>query len=119
MTDEVEKSAGWKMRDLSHRFTISFFASQYGEDPAFLKSTKNRKNKELVYFNIAASDNETNATICAGLLVTYIQAQGIPYEPNKDRAGCFAALSEHLKNGEGTVLYTADIVDHYFKFLGE
>ncbi|MEO1201095.1 MAG: hypothetical protein AAFX10_00215 [Pseudomonadota bacterium] len=117
--DEIEKSATWDMGDLSHRFTISFFASEYREDPKFIKRSKNRRNDELAYYNIAAADNDTNATICAGLLVTYVQAQGIPYHSGKDRAGCFKTLTEHLKKANGKVLYTADIVDHYFRFLGE
>jgi hypothetical protein len=117
--DAIETSEAWDMTDLSHRFTISFYVSQYGEDPNFIKRSKNRKNSELLYYDIAAPDNDTNATICAGLLVTYVQAQGIPYHDGKDRDGCFAALTEHLKKGNGKVLFTADIVDHYFKFLGE
>lgn len=115
----IEKSEAWDPTDLSHRFTVSFFAYKYNDDPKHITRSKARKNKDLAYFNIAASDNETNATICAGLLVTYIEAQGVSFHEGKGRAGCFADLSAHLKVASGTVLYTADIVDHYFKFLGE
>jgi len=115
----IEQSVTWDPSDLSHRFTVSFFSSQYGDDPTFITRAKTRQNKDLNYFNIAGSNNDTNATICAGLLVSYMEAQGIPYHSNKDRAGCFTDLVIHLKTGSGTVLYTADIIDHYFKFLGE
>ena len=115
----IDESKEWNAANLSHRYTVSFFASQYGENPRFITRAKTRKNKDLAYFNIAGSDNETNGTICAGLLVSYIEAQGIPFEPGKNRAGCFADLSAHLKLAGGTVLHTADIVDHHFRFLGE
>jgi len=117
----VEKSGTWDPADLAHRYTVSFFAYKYNDDPKFITKSKSRQNKELAYFNIAASNNETNATICAGLLVSYIEAQGVPFHAGKDRdrAGCFADLSAHLKVATGTALYTADIVDHYFKFFGE
>lgn len=115
----IDQSDAWDPSDLSHRFTVSFFSSQYGDDPKFITRAKTRQNKDLNYYNIASSDNDTNATICAGLLVSYMEAQGIPYHTKKNRAGCFADLVSHLKAGNGTVLYTADIIDHYFKFLGE
>jgi len=115
----VEKSGTWDPADLAHRYTVSFFAYKYNDDPKFITKSKSRQNKDFAYFNIAASNNETNATICAGLLVSYIEAQGVPFHAGKDRAGCFADLSAHLKVATGTALYTADIVDHYFKFLGE
>lgn len=115
----IDQSTSWDASDLSHRYTVSFFNSQYGDEPKFVTRAKTRQNKDLKYFNIAGSDNQANATICAGLLVSYMEAQGIPYHRDKDRAGCFADLVPHLQQASGTVLYTADIIDHYFKFLGE
>ena len=113
------RSEAWDAQNLAHRYTVSFFKSQYGDDPDFVTSTNKRKNNELTYFNVADPDNETNATICAGLLVTYMQAQGIPYHKDKNRNACFAALSQHLKDGGAAVLLTADIVDDHFRFMNE
>jgi hypothetical protein len=112
-------STTWNTSDLSHRFTASFFRSSYGDTPSFVMGDKDRKNNELNYFNIADYDNETEAQICAGLLVAYMENQGIPYHDGKKRGKCFEALSEHLKKADGKVLVTADVVDEYFKFLGE
>ena len=119
MSTTIDRSSNWDATDLSHRFTVSFFAQQYNEDPAFISATKDRKNSELLYLNIAGSNNITNATICAGLLVNYMEAQGIPYHAGKSRPGCLNKLRDHLKRGAGKVLFTADIVDHWFRFLGE
>lgn len=115
----IADSPDWSDTNLAHRFTVSFFKSQYGDDPAFVTATKDRKNSEMLYYNAAAADNETNATICAGLMVNYMEAQGIPYHAGRGRAGCFGDLSRHLKRSDGTVLRSADIVDHYFRFLNE
>ncbi len=114
-----EKSEAWDPADLAHRYTVSFFSYKYNDAPRFITTNNGRQNKDLAYFNIAASDNETNATICAGLLVSYIEAQGVPFHAGYGRAQCFADLSAHLKVASGTALYTADIVDYYFKFFGE
>ena len=68
---------------------------------------------------MADHSNDTSATICAGLMVTYMQAQGIPYHAGKNRDACFAALCAHLKDGAAKVLLTADIVDDHFRFITE
>lgn len=115
----IKTSDKWEPTNLAHRFTTSFFSSQYGDIPAFIVSSKERENQELNYFNIASPDIDTDATICAGLLVSYVESQGIPYHDGKDRKGCFDDLQPHLKVATGKVLYTADIVDHYFKFINE
>uniref|UniRef100_A0A486XP31 Uncharacterized protein n=1 Tax=Rheinheimera sp. BAL341 TaxID=1708203 RepID=A0A486XP31_9GAMM len=48
-----------------------------------------------------------------------MENQGIPYHTGKTRAACYTALADHLKESDDVVLKTADIVDDYFKFLGE
>lgn len=115
----IPTSDSWDPRDLSHRYTVSFFKKEYGDDPKFIVASNDRRNDELNYFNIAASGNSTNAEICAGLLVSYMESQGIPYHDGKDRTGCFNDSKKHLAKADGKVLFTADIVDHYFRFLGE
>ena len=112
-------SEKWELTNLAHRFTVSFFKSQYGDDPQTIFGDDAYPNQELIYFNIADSDNTTEATICAGLLVNYIEAQGIPYHEGGKRNDCFNELVPHMSDGDGLVLYTADIIDKYFKFLGE
>jgi len=111
-------STKWDHSDLSHRYTVSFFSSVYSDKPLFITGNEVRKNEELYYFNIS-KDNITEAMICAGQLVVYIEKQGIPYHIEKTRAECYAALADHLKDPNGLVLKTADIVDEYFRFLGE
>lgn len=115
----AKQSTHWNPSDLSHRFTVSFFRAVYADEPAFVTETNARKNKELNYYNVADYDNTTEAQICAGQLVVYMENQGIPYHKDKTRAACYATLADHLKQGDGLVLKTADIVDDYFKFLGE
>ena len=115
----MNKSTDWDARNLAHRYTVSFFKSQYGDDPAFVTATKSRMNQDLLYFNVADADNEINAAICAGLLVSYMQAQGIPHHAQRTRGDCFNDLATHLKVAEAIVLTTADIVDHYFRFFNE
>jgi hypothetical protein len=115
----IPTSEKWNPRNLSHRYTVSFFKSKYGDDPKSITSMADFQNKELTYFNIADPNNEINAVICAGLLVDYIEVQGIPYHEGRLRKDCFSLLSAHLKEAEGRVLYTADIIDYHFKFLGE
>ncbi len=112
-------STSWEVGNLAHRYTASFFKSQYGDDPEFIMASAGRANRELIYYNIAGSDSDTESTICAGLLISYMEAQGIPYHSGNDRGGCFSALSQHLKQGDGTVLATADIVDESFRFFNE
>jgi hypothetical protein len=115
----IEKSETWDKTNLAHRYTVSFFSHQYKDDSQAIFSNDKFLNKDLTYLNTADSDNSTEATICAGLLVAYIQAQGIPFHEGKKRAACLRDLIPHLTKDEGHVLYTADIIDHYFKFLGE
>ena len=115
----IETSREWDLTNLAHRYTVSFFKSQYGDDPQAIFADNEYPNRELIYFNIADPDNTTEATICAGLLVNYIEAQGIPYHEDGSRNDCFNELVPHLSVGDSHVLYTADIIDHYFKFLGE
>jgi hypothetical protein len=113
------RSENWDAQNLAQRTTVSFFENQYGDDPLFIAASNDRQNQELVYFNIADPDNDINAGICAGLLVDYVEAQGIPYHSGKTRGPCQSELSVHLKIGQGKVLLTADIVDDYFKFINE
>ena len=115
----AKQSTQWNPSDLSHRYTVSFFRAIYGDDPAFVTETSSRKNKELNYYNVADYDNTTEAQICAGQLVVYMENQGIPYHTGKTQAACYTALADHLKKSDDVVLKTADIVDDYFKFLGE
>lgn len=121
----ITKSEKWNAKDLSHRYLVSFLKSQYGDSPKKLTRSSKIKNKALNYYNVAAPSNATNATICAGLCLSYMEAGGIPYEPDFEEQGkdprelCFNQLRKHLKNEDGLVLFTADIVDHYFKFLNE
>jgi hypothetical protein len=118
-TVEISKSDKWEVTNLAHRFTTSFFKSQYGDRPESVSGRPDFSNRELLYFNEASADQTTSATICAGLLVTYMEAQGIPYHRDKTRKLCFDMLQPHLANGEGTVLHTADIIDHHFRFMNE
>ena len=115
----IPTSDNWNAANLAHRYTVSFFKSQYGDEPSFVTATANRLNQELAYYNIAGGDNETNATICAGLMVSYMEAQGIPYHQGRTRSECFELLTNHLKGADGKVLYSADVIDYHFKFLGE
>lgn len=112
-------STQWDPLNLSHRFTVSFFSSVYSDNPGFVTSRNDIKNKELNYYNIADGDNTTEAQICAGQLIVYMEKQGIPYHFEKTRAACYAALTRHLNISDGLVLETADIVDEYFSFFGE
>ncbi len=106
----ISQSEDWIVTNLAHRFTVSFFRSQYGDDPAVIASRSDTKNKELVYFNDADPDNDTAATICAGLLVSYMESQGIPYHDDKTRKMCFDMLCSHLSHADETVLLTADLI---------
>ena len=115
----ISKSDSWQMKNLAHRYTVSFFKSQYGDNPTAMMARHEYRNQECNYFNIVDSSNKINATICAALLVTYVEAQGIPYHTGKNRAGCFRTLENHLKDADGTALYTADIVDDNFQFFNE
>ncbi len=121
----IDKSSKWDAKDLSHRYTTSFFKSEYNDSPTAITKSPNTKSKTLNYYNSAAGSNIVNAKICAGLCISYMEANGIPYEPSfkkkkKDpRELCFNRLVTHLKDGDGTVLFTADIVDHYFRFFNE
>lgn len=115
----IEISDRWDPHDLPQRYTVSFFKWKFGDEPAFITATPERQNQELNYYNIADSDNETNADICSGLLVDYMEAQGIPYHKNKNRNECFKMLSRHLRKADGKVLYITDIIDHHFLFIGE
>lgn len=113
------KSEKWELRNLAHRYTVSFFNNEYGDDPAAIMARNDFPNRDLVYYNIARSNNETNAIICSAMLVTYMESQGLPYHDRRTRNGCFNSLADHLRKADGAVLTTADIVDLYFRFLGE
>lgn len=115
----IHTSEKWDPTNLAHRYTVSFFKWKYGDEPDFITGSAERENQELNYYNISDPDNDVGAVICSGLLVNYMEAQGIPYHDGKTRKKCFNMLSRHLKKAEGMVLYTADIIDHHFKFLGE
>lgn len=115
----MPKSTEWDASNLAHRYTVSFYKFKYGDKPKFVTKTAARQNQEMNYFNIADPNNNTNAIICAGLLVDYMEAQGIPYHTDKTRHSCFKKLCTHLKKAEEKVLRTADIVDDHFKFSGE
>lgn len=115
----MKTATHWDASNLAHRYTVSFFKWKYGDAPAFITASTERRNRELNYFNIADADNRTNATICAGLLVDYLEAQGIPYHADSGRKACFDALVPQLQGADNAVLSTADLVDHYFQFLGE
>ena len=71
------------------------------------------------YFNVANNDHEVEAQICAGLCVAYMENQGLTYHEGRNQQGFYMTLVDHLKIGDGKVLYTADIVDYYLKFAGE
>ncbi len=113
------RSESWDAQNLAHRYTVSFFASEYGDKPISVTGSNLRENRDLLYFNVADHAHDISAILCAGLMVTYMQAQGIPYHTGKGRDACFAVLSQHLKDGTGKVLLTADIVDDHFRFLNE
>lgn len=112
-------SEKWDPQNLSHRYTVSFFKNSYGDEPTFMTASDDRLNSELTYFNVSTNDSTVEAQICAGLCIVYMENQGLVYHDGKTRAECYAALVEHLSKGGGKVLYTADIVDYYFKFSGE
>ena len=121
----IKKSSKWDPKNLAQRYAVSFFKSQYNDSSNKIVRSKNTKNSQLNYYNDAAADNSTNAKICAGLCVSYMEAGGIPYESSFEDEGqdprklVFNKLSTHLRDGDGTVLFTADIVDHYFRFINE
>jgi len=115
----IPTTTQWDPRNLSHRYTVSFFRNSYGDEPTFIVATAERSNSELNYFNIAANGNAIEAQICAGLCVVYMENQGLAYHNGKTRSDCYSALVDHLSKGDGLVLYTADIVDHFYRFAGE
>lgn len=115
----LPESDQWDVHNLAQRYTVSFFKSQYGDDPVFLTASANRLNNECGYFNVAGADPDTNAIICAGLITSYMESQGIPYHDERNRKECFQMLQSHLKQASGKVLHTADIVDYHFKFINE
>jgi hypothetical protein len=115
----IPTSSNWDAQNMAHRFTVSFFKAIYSDDPLFVTSSSERKNSELNYYNLAATDNIIQGQICAGSCIVYMENQGLSYHQDKKREDLFTMLAAHLAKSDGLVLYTADIIDYFFKFAGE
>ena len=75
------------------------------------QARRKEKNSELTYFNVADHDNTVEAQMCASLCIAYMENQGLPYHEGRTIKACYEMLVNHLTDGEGKVLYMADIVD--------
>lgn len=109
----------WNNKNLSHLFTVGFFKNTYGDDPHKITATISTVNAQLNYFNNANSDNNVEASMCAGSFIAYLDSQGLSLHVGKTLNDCYVTLSQHLAKKDGKVITTAGIIEEYFKFWGE